>query len=158
MLPYNKTVVTDFIKQTSKETAVYVGCDSRRFKHGTKWFASYTTVVVIHLDQCRGCVIYGKREVIPDYGNVKERMLNEVNYAVVVAMDVADVIEDRKFEVHIDVNPDPKHKSNLAVKEALGYVTGMGFIGKIKPSAPIASTAADYFGKKKVSVPAQYLN
>ena len=157
MIPYDAEEVRKFISNTSESTAVYVGCDSRRFKHLNKWYASYTTVVVIHIDQCRGCVIYGQRDVVPDYGNVKERMLNEVNYAVAIATDIVDSIEDRRFEIHIDVNPDPKHKSNLAVKEALGYVTGMGFVGRIKPTAPIASTAADYFGKKKVRVPEQYL-
>ena len=158
MIPYNKEDATKFISETSEETAVYVGCDSRRFKHGNKWFASYTTVVVIHIDESSGCAIFGKRDVIPDFGNVKERMLNEVNYAVEVAMDIIDSVGDRKFEIHIDVNPDPKHKSNLAVKEALGYVTGMGLVGRIKPFAPIASTAADFFGKKKVAVPRHYLN
>lgn len=157
MIPYNKEEVQKFIQTTSECTAVYVGCDSRRFRYMNRWFASYTTVVVIHLDQCRGCAIYGKRNVIPDHGSVKERMLHEVNFAIEIAQDVAEVVGNRKFEIHLDVNPDPKHKSNVAVKEALGYVQGMGFIGKIKPHAPIASTAADFFGKAKVSVPKQYL-
>lgn len=157
MTPYNKKDVQKAIKESSKYTAIYVGCDSRRFRHAGRWFASYTTVVVIHYDECSGCAIHGMRKVLPDYGNIKERMLNEVNFAISVAGDVAEVVGERKFEIHLDVNPDPKHKSHVAVKEALGYVTGMGFVGRIKPDAPIASTAADFFGKAKVRVPQKYL-
>ena len=153
MIPYNAEKVCKDIEQTSKSTAIYVGCDSRRFKHGGKWYAVYTTVVVIHIDECSGCRIYGFKEVLHDFGQVKERMLNEVNFAVKVAYEIADSVGERKFEVHLDVNPDPKHKSNLAVKEAIGYVMGMGFTPRIKPDAPIASTAADFFGKSRVSVP-----
>lgn len=153
MIPYNAEQVCKDIEQTSETTAVYVGCDSRRFKYSNKWYAVYTTVVVLHIDQSSGCRIYGFKEVLQDYGKVKERMLSEVNYAVKTAYEIADSVGDRKFEVHLDVNPDPRHKSNLAVKEAIGYVTGMGFTPRIKPYAPIASTAADFFGKSRVSVP-----
>jgi predicted RNase H-related nuclease YkuK (DUF458 family) len=153
MLPYNVEEVKKAIEESSDSTAIYVGCDSRRFRAHGRWFATYTTVVVIHVDQCRGCIIYGKRDLLADFGKVKERMLNEVNFAVAVAYQIADSVGDRRFEIHLDVNPDPKHKSSLAVKEALGYVQGMGFVGRIKPDAPIASTAADFFGKARVNVP-----
>lgn len=153
MIPYNAIKVCTDIINTSEDTAIYVGCDSRRFRANNKWYAVYTTVVVIHIDQCSGCRIYGFREVLQDYGKVKERMLNEVNFAVKVAYEIADAVGERKFEVHLDVNPDPRHKSNLAVKEAIGYVTGMGFTPRIKPNAPIASTAADFFGKARINIP-----
>jgi predicted RNase H-related nuclease YkuK (DUF458 family) len=158
MLPYNVEEVKKAIEESSDSTAIYVGCDSRRFRAHGRWFATYTTVVVIHVDQCRGCIIYGKRDLLADFGKVKERMLNEVNFAVAVAYQIADSVGDRRFEIHLDVNPDPKHKSSLAVKEALGYVQGMGFVGRIKPDAPIASTAADFFGKARVNVPKEFLN
>ena len=157
MQQFDEKQVRKVIEASSKNTAIYVGCDSRRFRAQGKWFATYTTVVVLHIDQCRGCIIYGKRDLLPDYGRVKERMLNEVNFAVDVAYRIADSVGERPFEIHLDVNPDPKHKSNLAVKEAIGYVQGMGFIPRIKPEAPIASTAADFFGKQRVRVPKEML-
>jgi len=151
MQPYNEETVKDVIRNTSLSTAVYVGCDSRRFKRSGKFYAVYTTVVVIHIDQCRGCKIYGFKKVKPDFGNIKERMLTEVGYAVSIGYELLSAVGDRRFEIHIDVNPDPRHKSNAAVKEAIGYVLGMGMIPRIKPEAPIASTAADHFGKRKMS-------
>jgi predicted RNase H-related nuclease YkuK (DUF458 family) len=151
MQKYNEEVVKNEIRNSSLSTAVYVGCDSRRFKRNGTFYAVYTTVVVLHIDQCRGCKIYGFRKIKPDFGNIRERMLTEVEYAVTVGYELLDVIENRRFEIHIDVNPDPRHKSHAAVKEALGYVIGMGLVPRIKPQAPIASTAADHFGKRKVS-------
>jgi predicted RNase H-related nuclease YkuK (DUF458 family) len=54
-------------------------------------------------------------------------------------------VGDRHFEVHIDINPNPRYKSNVAVKEALGYVKGnLGIDAKIKPDAFAAMHAADH--------------
>jgi predicted RNase H-related nuclease YkuK (DUF458 family) len=49
------------------------------------------------------------------------------------------------MEVHLDINPDPKHKSNVAVKEALGWVKGsLNLDAKIKPASFAATHAADH--------------
>lgn len=157
MLPYDKEQIIKDIQESSLKTAIYVGCDSRRFKHNRKWYAVYTTVVVLHVDQCKGCKIYGFREVLKEYGDIKKRMLNEVNFAVQVGYDLLDHVGPRKFEVHLDVNSDPKHKSSLALKEAIGYVQGMGLTPRIKPHAPVASTAADFFSKARIRVPKHLL-
>jgi predicted RNase H-related nuclease YkuK (DUF458 family) len=82
---------------------------------------------------------------MPDYGNLKQRLLTEVQMAVSTATEILDVLGDRHLEVHIDVNPDPKHKSNVAVKEALGWVKGsLGLDAKIKPHSFAATHAADH--------------
>jgi len=137
------------ITESSKETSIYVGCDSRKFRHRGRWFAGYTTIVVVHIDSCRGCKVFAKYDVLADHGEIKQRMLNEVMFAVNIAYDLLDDIGDRHLEIHIDVNPSPRHASHVAVKEAIGYVRGMGMTPQIKPDAAIASTAADLIGKKK---------
>ena len=82
---------------------------------------------------------------LPDYGNLKQRLLNEVMYAITAATEVIDVVGDRHIEVHLDINPNPAHKSNVAVKEALGYVKGqLGLDAVIKPHAFAATHAADH--------------
>jgi predicted RNase H-related nuclease YkuK (DUF458 family) len=147
------------IAESSDETSIYVGCDSRKFRHKGRGFAGYTTVVVIHMDSCRGCKVYAKYDVLPDHGKIKQRMLNEVAYAVNVAYDLLDDIGERHLEIHIDVNPSPRHASHVAVKEAIGYVRGMGMTPQIKPDAAIASTAADLIGKKyRYRIPKELLN
>ena len=68
----------------------------------------------------------------------------EVPIAIQKAMEIVDHLGGRKLEVHLDLNPDPKHKSSVAVKEALGYAQGMGLDAKVKPNSFAATHAADH--------------
>lgn len=133
------------IKSSSKDSSVYVGADSRRFKKNDVWYAKYTTVVVLHRDSKHGCKIYHSSEVLQDFGNIKQRLLTEVSYAVAAATEIIDVVGDRHLEIHIDINPSPKHKSSVAVKEALGWVKGsLGIDAVVKPNAWAASHCGDH--------------
>ena len=154
---YDREEVRKIIKESPITSAVYIGCDSRRFRHMKRWFAAYSAVVVIHQESSKGCRVFHSHDVQLDYGDVRTRMINEVNYAVQMASDIADVVGDRKFEIHLDINPDPVHASNKAMTQAVGYVKGMGYIPRIKPNAPIASTAADYAAQQKYRVPRHLL-
>lgn len=82
---------------------------------------------------------------LPEYGNLKQRLLQEANFAIGTATEVVDLLQGRKLEIHLDINPNPKHKSNVAVKEALAYAKGMGLDAKIKPHSFAASHAADHW-------------
>lgn len=140
------------IAESSKESSVYIGADSIRFKKNGVWYAKYSIVVVLHIDSKRGCQIFGRDEVIPDYGNLKMRLLTEVGYAVETATEILDVVGDRPFSIHLDINTDPKHKSSIAVKEAIGYVRGtMGFDPVLKPQSLMASHCADHVVRSKLA-------
>jgi predicted RNase H-related nuclease YkuK (DUF458 family) len=47
------------------------------------------------------------------------------------------------MEVHADINTNPAFKSNDALKEAMGYILGMGFAFKAKPHAFASSSCAN---------------
>jgi predicted RNase H-related nuclease YkuK (DUF458 family) len=47
------------------------------------------------------------------------------------------------MEVHADINTNPNFKSNDALKEAMGYIMGMGFVFKAKPHAFASSNCAN---------------
>ena len=47
------------------------------------------------------------------------------------------------MEVHADINTNPNSKSNDALKEAMGYILGMGFAFKAKPEAIASSCCAN---------------
>lgn len=133
------------ILDSSKESSVYIGCDSIRFRKNKMWYAKYSTVIIVHMDSKRGCKLFHSSVDMPDYGNLKQRLLTEVQMAVATATEVIDVLGDRHMEIHLDINPNPKHKSSVAVKEALGWVKGsLGFEAKIKPSSFAATHAADH--------------
>ncbi len=140
------------IKASSKESSVYVGCDSVRFKKGGKWKARYSTVIVLHKDSKHGCQLFYDTVVLDDYGSLKQRLMNEVTYAIQAASEILNVLEDRHMEIHIDLNSDPKHASNIALKEAIGYVQGsFGFAPKVKPEAWCATHAADHIALGKLA-------
>lgn len=133
------------IIESSPESSVYIGCDSIRYRKNKIWHAKYSTVVIVHMDSKHGCRIFHESFDEPDYGNLKQRLLNEVNYAVAAATEIIDVLGDRHMEVHLDINPNPKHKSSVAVKEALGWVKGsLGLDAVVKPHSFAATHAADH--------------
>jgi hypothetical protein len=134
------------IKASSNESSIYIGCDSQKYSIGKNRFkARYTTVIVIHKDSKHGCQIFHNSIEMEDFGSLKQRLLNEVAYAVEAASAVIDYVGDRNLEIHLDINSDPKHKSQIAMKEAIGYVQGMfGFSPKIKPESWAATHCADH--------------
>lgn len=139
------------IRTSSKESSIYVGCDSDRFKKKGLWYIKFATVIIIHKESKHGAVIYHNVETVRDYSNsLRMKLLQEVQYAIDATYAIIDVIDDRHLEIHLDLNGSPKHKSNEAVKEALGYVRGMfGIEAKIKPFAPAASYAGDHICRGK---------
>jgi predicted RNase H-related nuclease YkuK (DUF458 family) len=76
---------------------------------------------------------------------IRERMLKEVQMSINVGYYLLPLMElyDVDMEIHADVNPNPMAGSNIALKEAVGYITGMGFTCRVKPDAYAASSGAD---------------
>lgn len=133
------------IIDSSPDDAVYIGCDSIRFKKHGVWYARYATVIILHKQGSKGGRMFYDIQTMPDYGSIKQRMLNEVAFAVQHASDIVDVVGDRPFAIHLDINPDPRHKSSVALKEAQGYVLGtFGFPPKFKPEAFAATHCSDH--------------
>lgn len=137
------------IVASSKSSSVYIGCDSQRYKKGKQFMATYALVIVLHKDSKHGGRIFSFIEDLPDYGKGTEglrmRLMNEVGYLVRAASEIVDFIDERHLELHCDLNPDPMHKSNVVVKEAMGYVRGVfGFDPKIKPHSWAATHAGDH--------------
>ncbi len=140
MRKYDLQQVIKAIGESSHDTAIYVGCDSK-FRNGTITFA---TVVVLHIDSCKGGIIFTERTYEKKKISIAERLMKEVDFAVQRAVELQPYVGDRKFEVHIDFNGDANYKSNSYLASASGYVTSMGLKFKIKPGAWAASCAADH--------------
>jgi predicted RNase H-related nuclease YkuK (DUF458 family) len=134
------------ISNSSLDSTVYIGADSIRLKNKKgEWVARYSVVIILHKASKHGCKIFQQKYEERDFGNLRQRLISEAGYAIQAALEVIDAIGERKFEIHLDINPNPVYKSNSAVKEALGYVRGMtGVEAKIKPFAFAATNAADH--------------
>ena len=132
--------VKEFIRGTSEKTAIYVGCDSRQVRDKTV----FVTVVVVHIDSCRGAKIFWKVEKVSRIRSLRQRLMEEVSRAVFMALEIAEVVGERPFEVHLDINPNPEHNSSVILKEAIGYVLAQGLKPVVKPNSIAATTVADY--------------
>jgi len=77
--------------------------------------------------------------------SIKQRMLNEVGKSIDIAYQLCRLftLYNVDMEVHADINTDPNFKSNDALKEAMGYIMGMGFAFRAKPHAFASSSCAD---------------
>lgn len=140
--------IKEFITKQSAQTRIYIGGDSERFKLDKIWYADYTLVVVVHIDGKHGCKIFGEVQRERDYDQSKNRprmrLMTEVYKIADLYLKLADVLEDREVEVHLDINPNENYGSSCVVNEAVGYIRGMcNVIPIIKPQAFAASYCAD---------------
>ncbi len=140
--------VKNFINAQSPSTKIYVGADSERFKMNGLWYADYTIAVVVHIDGCHGCKIFGEVQRELDYDQKKSkpalRLMNEVYKVAEIFQSLSDVLEDRYVEVHLDINPNELYGSSCVVQQAIGYIKGTcNVVPMIKPKAFAASYAAD---------------
>jgi len=148
----NLDEVRSFIQSQSLESKVYIGCDSEVFKRNDKWMIDYYSVVVIHIDKHRGCKVFGHKTTEIDYTKDKKkplyRLMQEVYKASELYLSIADVIDPREVEVHLDLNSSKKHVSNQIVEQAIGYIKSTcNVVPMIKPNAWCASSVADRFLK-----------
>lgn len=142
--------IKTYLSQVSPESKVYIGCDSSRHRNRRgEWYASYTTAVVVHIENSKGCKVFCDTSVQRDYDQQHDRpamrMMNEAYRAVEAYQQLEDELILRDVEVHLDVNEDPKFGSNCALSMTRGYVAGvLGIPVKVKPEAFAASYAADH--------------
>jgi len=136
--------IREYIKNSAKTSAVYVGCDSHKTTRRGKREVVFITVVIIHLQQAHGGKIFHRKDITPEFPSNKARLLKEVEMAVDVGFQILDSVGDRPLKIHLDLNPSPNHFSNCVVNEAIGWVRGMGMTPVIKPDSWAASAAADF--------------
>lgn len=146
----NLDEVKAYIQNTSKNSKIYIGCDSERFVRDEKWYADYASVVVVHIDGKHGCKIFGEITRELDYdrkvGKPALRLMNEAYKVQELYMKLQDTINDRFCELHLDINPDERYGSSCVVTQAIGYIIGTCNIEpKVKPFAFAASIAADRY-------------
>lgn len=140
--------VRDFIQAQGPDTKIYIGADSERLLVGGKAVADYTLAIVVHINGKHGAKVFGEVHREPDYdqkrGKPRMRLMTEVYKVAELYLKLADVLEGRKVEIHLDINPDVKYGSNCVINEAVGYIKGVcNVTPMVKPNAFAASYCAD---------------
>ncbi len=101
--------------------------------------------VIVFLREKRGGFMYIANYKSELKMGLRERMIHEVGKSVEIAYALCATLDRHhvELEVHADINTDPHFESNVALKEAMGYILGMGFVFKAKPDAFASSACAD---------------
>ncbi len=140
--PLLEAVERTLIKETDAghKLKVCIGTDSQ-VKGKVVEFAT----VIVFLREKRGGFMFISNYNFEKTMSIKERMILEVSHSVQVAYSLCDLLDlyQVELEVHADINTDPNFQSNVALKEAMGYILGMGFVFKAKPHAFASSSCAD---------------
>jgi len=119
---------------------VYIGTDSQVKQNLTE----FATVIVFLREKSGGFMFIHNDKTTQEF-HIKERMLQEVAKSIEIAYELCDLFIEYEIEmeVHADINTNAQFKSNDALKDAMGYIMGMGFAFKAKPDAFASSCCAD---------------
>ena len=141
-LPIKTAVEEAIIKEINAgcHLKVCIGTDSQ-----VKGLDTDFATVIVFLREGRGGFMYILNETTLRKYSIKERMLAEVAKSIEIAYELCDLftLYDVDMEVHADINTNPQFKSNEALREAMGYILGMGFAFKAKPEAFASSSCAN---------------
>ncbi len=138
-----KTAVENAIQRETNQSyklKVCIGTDSQVKGKETEF-----ATVIVFLREGHGGFMFLHNETSLQQYSIKERMLVEVAKSIEIAYELCDLftLYDVDMEVHADINTNPQFKSNEALKEAMGYILGMGFAFKAKPEAFASSSCAN---------------
>jgi predicted RNase H-related nuclease YkuK (DUF458 family) len=127
-------------KQLGHALKVCIGTDSQ-----VKGKETAFATVIVFIRQGKGGFMYIRSEITSQKMTIKQRMLKEVAMSIDIAYHLCRLftLYNVDMEVHADINTNPAFKSNDALKDAMGYILGMGFAFKAKPDAFASSSCAN---------------
>jgi hypothetical protein len=127
-------------KEMGYELKVCIGTDSQVKGKETEF-----ATVIVFIRKGKGGFMYIHNEISREKMSIKQRMLVEVARSIEVAYALCRLFTryNVDMEVHADINTNPGFKSNDALKEAMGYILGMGFAFRAKPDAFASSSCAN---------------
>ena len=141
----NKVELIQYIKEyvsQRDDVEILIGCDSQNRKRET----IYAIVIGLYTPGKGAHVIYSRFTTSRERENTN-RLLNEVWFSVEVAEKIKGELGIVATWIDIDLNPDPKYRSNSALTSAVGIVTGMGYKVRHKGNSPVMTYAADHLVK-----------
>lgn len=123
--------------------ALHVGADSKSRGDHTL----FVTVLALVKPGEGGRVMYRTTRV-KRMKSLAQRLFQEAQLAIELATELTEVT-GRPIVVHIDANPDERHRSSKFARSLAGMGVGQGFEVRLKPDAWAASCVADHVVKGK---------
>ena len=122
---------------------IHVGTDSKNRGQ----FTHFVTVVAILRPGQGARVIYRSLRV-PRLRSLAQRLIQEAQMSIETGM-LLDERVPQDIVLHIDANPDERHRSARYARSLAGMGIGSGFQVRLKPEAWCASHVADHVVKDK---------
>lgn len=136
LVDYIKSYVIDH-----KEAEIIIGTDSQNKGYNT----TYSTVIVLYTPGHGGHCIF-RRWKTPKERVRQVRLLKEVEESINLANELKEAGLNIKY-IDLDINPNPKFKSNEVFQTAKGWVESVGFEVRFKTIAPLVTSVADWLVK-----------
>ncbi len=121
---------------------ILVGTDSQN--KGNKTI--YSTVIVLYNPGHGGHCIF-KRWKTPKEKIRNTRLLKEVEESLNIAERLVNAGCPKPKYIDIDINPNPRYKSNEVYQAAKGWIEGLGYTVRCKTIAPLVTSVADWIVK-----------
>jgi len=126
---------------------VFVGTDSQ-LKPSS---CLYVTSICLHGERGSppGIYFFKKyRETKKTNKVLRNRILQEVQYSIDIAMYMVSLCPEVGIEIHIDVGNTHRSATRIFADYIRGWIKGVGFECKLKPDAWASSSVADWHTKR----------
>jgi predicted RNase H-related nuclease YkuK (DUF458 family) len=130
------TDVIDYIKDylvDKSDVEILIGSDSQSFSNSK---TVYGVVIALYTK--------GKGAHVLCTKDTSSRLMTEVWKAVEVAEHLRNNGLPKATWIDIDLNPDPKYKSNKVLRQAVGLVEGMGYKVRYKHAGAMVTYSANH--------------
>ena len=134
-------LLIDISQSKHQDLKFYIGGDSQYRCNSIK----YCIVLVMNTE---GKGARGYYTTIIKKGRIsrQQRLFKETYYSVKYALKFNPILESIGYnisEIHTDLNPNTNYLSSYMITSCIGYIRGMGFVGKTKPESWASYGVAD---------------
>jgi len=142
---YGKEIpdIVEYIREylsTRNDVEILIGSDSQSYGHKKTIYG----VVIALYTKGKGAHVLCSRETVPMERVLSTRLMNEVWKSLEVAEYLKENGLPKAKWIDIDLNPDPKYKSNKTLRDAVGLVEGMGYKVRYKHFGALMTYAANH--------------
>ena len=135
--------IVEYIREyisTRENIEILIGSDSQSYSNKK---TVYGVVIALYTKGC-GAHVLCSRETVPIERNTQSRLLTEVWKSIEIAEYLKENGLPKPKYIDIDLNPDPKYKSNQVLRQAVGLVEGMGYKVRYKHLGAMMTYAANH--------------
>jgi predicted RNase H-related nuclease YkuK (DUF458 family) len=137
--------IINYIKgylSSHKDIEILIGCDSQ-----VKGRETVYALVLAMYTPGKGAHVLYDRFTTPKDREISTRLMNEVWHSINLADELMNAGLPRAKYIDIDLNPDPRYKSNEVLRAAVGWAEGLGYSVRHKGDSPMMTYCADLLVK-----------